>query len=276
MRRPTVLTVVLNYKTPDLTLRAVAAALCEMQGIAGEVIVVDNASNDGSFEAIAAHAEAAGWLADGRVRVVGAGRNGGFGAGNNFGIRLGLSSGAAPDFYYILNSDAFPDPGAIRALLDHMRAHPRTGLAGSYIHGPDGAAHNTAFRFPSIAGEFETGAGLGLVSRLLRHRAISPPNPETTRQVDWLAGASLMIRRRVLAQIGQFDERFFLYFEETDLCRRAAAAGWDTVYVRESRVTHIGSVSTGMKTWARTPVYWFDSRLHYFTFRDLMQKKSPH
>ena len=94
--------------------------------------------------------------------------NGGFGAGNNAGIRAGLADGARPDYVYILNSDAFPDPGAIRALLDHLQTHPDTGLAGSYIHGPDGAPHLTTFRFPSIASEFEGAARLGPVSRWLR------------------------------------------------------------------------------------------------------------
>jgi hypothetical protein len=82
--------------------------------------------------------------------------------------------------------------------------------------------------------------------------------------VDWLAGASLMMRRSVLDQIGLFDETFFLYYEETDLCRRATQAGYETHFVRESSVTHIGSASTGMKEWRTVPRYWFDSRLHYF------------
>jgi GT2 family glycosyltransferase len=72
------------------------------------------------------------------------------------------------------------------------------------------------------------------------------------------------MRRTMLDKIGLFDETFFLYFEETDLCRRAYLAGYRTVYVRESEVTHIGSVSTGMKAWTRTPDYWFASRRHYF------------
>jgi GT2 family glycosyltransferase len=89
--------------------------------------------------------------------------------------------------------------------------------------------------------------------------------PDSPQTVDWTAGASLMMRRDVLDEIGLFDETFFLYFEETDLCRRAKNAGWPTVYLPESKVTHIGSVSTGMKTWKRMPSYWFDSRWHYFT-----------
>ncbi|HLQ20594.1 MAG TPA: glycosyltransferase family 2 protein, partial [Tabrizicola sp.] len=98
----------------------------------------------------------------------------------------------------------------------------------------------------------------------LAHRRVSLPVPETTGPVEWLAGASFMMREAVVREVGIFDETFFLYFEETDLCRRAAAAGWATHFVRESRVEHIGSVSTGMKTWKRVPGYWFDSRWHYF------------
>jgi GT2 family glycosyltransferase len=90
------------------------------------------------------------------------------------------------------------------------------------------------------------------------------PLPEATGPVDWLAGASMMLREEVIRTVGIFDETFFLYFEETDLCRRAAEAGWPTHFVKESRVEHIGSVSTGMKTWKRVPGYWFDSRWHYF------------
>jgi len=262
MPGPTVLTIILNYKTPDMTLMAAEAALREMDGIDGAVTIVDNDSQDGSFEALCEAARARGWS---RVRVLQSGRNGGFGAGNNFGIRAGLPGGQVPDFLYILNPDAFPDKGALRALLDHMETHPATGFAGSYIHGPDGHAHCTAFRFPTVWSELEGAARSGPVSRLLAKHVVPLGVPDATRRVDWLAGASLIMRRTVLDQIGLFDETFFLYFEETDLCRRAARAGWPTVYVRESAVTHIGSVSTGMKTWARMPQYWFDSRWHYFS-----------
>lgn len=260
MTGPRVLTVVLNWRTPDMSLKATDAARRAMQGIAGEIVLVDNASGDGSFEAM--QAGGAEWD---RVRVVQSGHNGGFGAGNNAGMRAGLSGGARPDYVYILNSDAFPAPDAIAALVTHLEAHPKTGLAGSYIHGPDGAAHVTCFRFPSILGEFEGAARIGPISRFLRAHSVPLPVPETTQPVDWLAGASLMIRQDVLDDIGGFDERFFLYFEETDLCLRAARAGWRTDFVATSRVKHIGSVSTEMKRWDRVPAYWFASRRHYFT-----------
>lgn len=256
---PRVHCIILNWRTADMTLDAARAAIGAMEGIDGAITIVDNDSQDGSFEKM--QAATADWP---RVRVLQSGRNGGYGAGNNAGIRAGLPGGARADYVYILNSDAFPAPDAIRALLDYLEAHRDVGLAGSHIHGINGEPHTTAFRFPSISSEFEGAACTGIFSRLLKNHIIAPPLPTQTTRVDWLAGASVMIRQTVLDQIGLFDETFFLYFEETDLCRRAALAGWPTVYVVESRVAHIGSVSTGMKNWKRTPRYWFESRNHYF------------
>lgn len=264
MSDPRLLTVLLNYKTAEMTLRAAEAVRVAVDGIKGEIIIVDNDSQDGSFEVISAHVTQQGWDADGRVRVIQSGRNGGFGAGNNVGIRAGLSDGSRPDYFYIVNSDAFPAPDAIRLLLNHLETTPEAGFAGSYINGEDGEPHLTSFRFPSIASEFEGAINFGPVSRLLADKAVPVPIPTETQPVDWLAGASLMMRESVLAEIGVFDETFFLYFEETDLCRRAALAGYRTDYVRASEVMHIGSASTGMKTWKRVPGYWYDSRLHYF------------
>jgi N-acetylglucosaminyl-diphospho-decaprenol L-rhamnosyltransferase len=265
MIMPQLLTVILNWRSAEMTLRAAESALTALQGIKGALVIVDNDSGDGSFEAMTAHVATMGWdRGPQSVRVLQSGHNGGFGAGNNFGIRDGLPNGAKPDYYYILNSDAFPQPDAIAALLNHLETHTKIGFAGSYIYGDADGPHRTAFRFPSIASEFEGQIRFGPVSRLLNGYIVARPIPEATTRVDWLAGASLMMRREVLDQIGLFDEMFFLYFEETDLCRRAAMLGWPTDYVRESRVMHIGSVSTGMREWQRIPQFWLDSRLHYF------------
>ena len=259
------LTVLLNWRSAEMTLRAAESALLALDGIAGAMVIVDNDSGDGSFETMTAEVQRRGWdRAAQAVRVLQSGRNGGFGAGNNFGIRAGMPDGSAPEFVYILNSDAFPDRDAIRALLAHLQTHPATGFAGSFIYGDDGEAHRTAFRFPSIASEFEAQVRFGPISRALNRWIVAQPMPQATCRVDWLAGASLMMRTAVLEQIGLFDEQFFLYFEETDLCRRAALAGWPTDYVVESRVMHIGSASTGMREWQRIPGFWLNSRLHYF------------
>ncbi|QHQ34097.1 glycosyltransferase [Algicella marina] len=261
---PTVLTVILNWRTPEMSIDSAASAVREMEGIAGEIIIVDNDSQDGSEEKMRAEVEACGWAANNRVRVLQSGLNGGFPYGTNFGMRAGLSDGSRPDYCYALNSDAFADEGSIRVLLQYLEEHPETGFAGSYIHGEDGEPHQTSFRFPTPLSEFEGAVQFGPVSRLLKNKAMVLPVLTETCRVDWLAGASLMMRDRILQEIGMFDETFFLYFDDPDLCGRALKAGWPTMYVHESKVTHLGSVSTGMKEWKRVPTYWLDSRLHYF------------
>ena len=257
----TVLTVILNWRTPAMTLESAEAALRAMEGIAGEIVIVDNDSGDGSFEAMVEGVRVKGWD---RVHVLQAGHNGGFGAGNNVGIRRGLSGGVRPDFVYVLNSDAFPEPGAIRALVDHLNAHPEVTVAGSHVFGDDGVRHVTTFRFPGIASEFEGAIRFGPVTRALRRYVVPIDAPDEGARVDWMAGCSLLIRDQMFRKIGVFDEVFFLYFEETDLCLRAARAGMTCAYVAESRVMHLGSVSTGMKEWQIYPSYWYDSRFYYF------------
>ncbi len=265
MNDPTVLTIILNYRTPELALKSAAAAMREMQGVRGEIVIVDNDSGDDSFDLMSESVADPDWNHQGRVRLIRSGRNGGFGAGNNLAIKAGLSNGDLPDFYFLLNPDAFPERGAIVRLRDFLIAYPRAGVAGSHVRGVDGQSHQTAFRFPTAAGEFEGAARTGVFSRLLAESIIPLPVPQTDTQVDWVAGASMMLRRRMLDEIGLFDEAFFLYFEETELCHRAAKSGWRTHYVPSSDVVHIGSASTGMKAWSRTPKYWFDSRLYYHT-----------
>lgn len=262
------LTVIVNYRTAEMTLKAAASAIEAMYPLAGDwqITIVDNNSNDHSIEHISANIadnqEKPGWD---RVKLITSEHNGGFGAGNNIGILEKLHSDTPPDYIYILNSDAFPAPNAVAELVDHLDANPQTGIVGSYIHGTDGSPHDTAFRFPSVYSELEDAMGLGIVTRLLSKHVVPLAMPETTQVVDWLAGASMMLRSSMLKEVGLFDEIFFLYFEETDLCRRAKLKGWNTVYIKSSEVAHIGSVSTGMKEWQRIPTYWLDSRRHYFS-----------
>lgn len=259
-----VLCVVLNYRTAEMTLEAVRAARRALEPVPTHRIdLVDNDSRDGSEETLRAAVLREGWD---DVEVLQTGHNGGFGFGNNHSIRRALCSQDPPELVYILNSDAFPEPDAVAALLRFFEAHPEAGIAGSALTGTDGVPHISAFRFPTLASEVAGSFRLGLVSRLLGGAEVPiRPRPDRTREVDWLAGASMMIRREVLEGVGLFDETFFLYFEETDLCRRARRAGWSTWYVVESRVAHQGHASTGLKDRSRPmPRYWFDSRRYYF------------
>lgn len=258
------LVVIVNYKTPEMTLESVASALRETQQIPEtKVAVVDNDSQDNSLEKLRAGAEAAGW--GNQVEILSSPWNGGFAWGNNFAIRQALATDDRPEYVYLLNSDAFPDENAINELVNYLDANPSFGMAGSFIHGDDGATHKTAFRFPSLASEFEGPLGIGLVSKLLERYIVSSDLPTETERVDWLAGASMMIRSQVFDEVGLMDDGYFLYFEETDFCLRAARAGWPTAYVVESSVTHIGSVSTGIQDISKpTPEFWYASRHRYF------------
>jgi N-acetylglucosaminyl-diphospho-decaprenol L-rhamnosyltransferase len=167
-----------------------------------------------------------------------------------------------------LNPDTMVRPGALDALLDFARARPDVGIMGSSIEGADGAPWPFAFRFPTLWSELDGGMRLGVVSRLLRRWAILHPMNGQEAQVDWVVGASMMVRREVFESIGLMDEHYFLYYEETDFCLQARRAGWSCWYVPQSRVMHIAGQSTGVtgKQAApkRRPKYWFDSRRRYF------------
>jgi hypothetical protein len=254
--------VIVNYKTAALALDAAASAQADVVEHGGRICIVDNASGDGSVEKLHDGAKA---FPPRLVEIVAAERNGGFGYGNNVAIRRALRSADPPQYIYMLNPDATAEPGAIAKMIAFMDAHPRAGIAGSHILDSDGSTHASAFRFPSPLGEVEGTLHLGLASRLLGRWSVAGDEQEHTRAVDWVSGASSVIRREVFDDVGLFDENFFLYFEETDLCRRAAQAGWECWFVREATVMHERAAATGIKDTSRPmPAYWFDSRRYYF------------
>lgn len=260
-----IVVVVLNYKTAELAVAAARSAAAAMDGFGGAIILVDNDSQDGSFQKMQKDVQAAEWPKGLNVQVLQSGRNGGFGAGNNFGIRAGLAVCPDAEFVYILNPDARVDASTISALVDYLKGHPKAAIAGSWIYGEDGADHCSAFRFPGLASEFESAVRMGPITKLLKNYVLPMHVPAASGPVGWIVGASMLARTDVLEKIGLFDETFFLYFEETDLCLRAHRAGYEVHFVRESRTCHIGSVSTGMKTWKRIPGYWYESRWYYYT-----------
>jgi hypothetical protein len=256
--------ILVNYRTAEMTARAADALLPELAAAGScHVYVVDNDSRDGSLETLQRHAETRGWGE--RVSILAAPRNGGYGYGINLAVERAFESADPPEYVYVINSDAFADKGSITRLVAFMDAHPDAGIAGSHIHGPDGTSQGAAFRFPSVWSELESTAGIGALSRLLARHIVSVPAPAEHRPIDWVPGTSMLIRSAALRQVGLFDEAFFLYFEETDFCRRLAAAGWHCCYVADAPITHIGCVSTGMLDQQRPmPRYWFDSRHRYF------------
>jgi N-acetylglucosaminyl-diphospho-decaprenol L-rhamnosyltransferase len=256
--------ILVNYRTAEMTACATAALLEDLEEVGPHhVYVVDNDSRDGSVECLQREARARGF--SDRVTVIAAPRNGGYGYGINLATAHALARQDPPDYVYVINSDAFPDRGALARLCAFMDENPETGIAGGLIHGPAGEYQGAAFRFPTVWSELDGTLGLGVVSRLLERFIVARPLPRGDCEVDWLPGTSMIIRREAFEHAGPFDEGFFLYFEETDFCRRLRSAGFLCHYVAGASFTHIGCVSTGMLDHSRRmPRYWFESRHRYF------------
>ena len=257
-------TIIVNYRTPESTVQSIEAAASGMRGVDDwQISVVDNASGDGSYEKIR-DAVAKLEFAD-RVSVIASERNGGFAAGNNLVLAESLASDEAADFYYLCNPDSYVDPGAITGLANYLEQHPDAGIAGGQLCDEAGNNWSSAFRFHSLLGELDWGLRLGVVSFLLRRWRVDLPASLEAGPVDWVCGASMMIRREVFNDIGLLDENYFLYYEETDFCRCAKNAGWSTHHVPECRAHHICGLSIDIdEPQARRPNWWFESRRYYF------------
>ncbi len=256
---------IVNYRTPELVVDCLQALDEQLDLLPPvRVWVVDNASGDNSQEILTDARDFAGcqdWL-----RLLFLQDNGGFAAGNNAALREEFAAREPPEFVLLLNSDTVPRPGAVASLLAFMREHPEIGIAGSRLEDSDGTPQRSAFRFHGVLNEFESGLRLGLVSRLLHRHVVAPPVEDAPHAADWVAGASMIIRREVFDAIGLLDESYFLYFEEVDFCLRARRAGWPTWYVPDSRVVHLVGKSSGVTSGERrrVPPYWFASRRLYF------------
>ena len=260
-----VVVVIVTYKCAGLTIESLQSVAAERSGVDFHIraIVVDNASGDGPqiAEAIEAH----GWGS--WATLVVATKNGGFAYGNNLGIARAFAE-RPPSYVYLLNPDAQVRRGAIQALARFMDAHPDVGIVGSSFENLDGSDWPIAFHFPSLISELLQGMEIGALMRLFKRWTVAQTMTKVPQPIDWICGASMLIRPAVLESIGGMDENYFLYFEETDFCFRARQAGFPTWYVPEGRVMHIMGQSTSVtdltKGPKRLPGYWFESRRRYF------------
>lgn len=262
---PPVLVVIVNYRTTRLTINSLRALEAEVERDPSiRVAVVENASGDA--EELAAAIRELGF--SGWAELIVSPHNGGYAYGNNLAVRKALASSTRPDFFLLLNPDTEVRPGAVRALVEFMLPRPTVGITGSCLENPDGTVFGTAFRFPSAISELTRGMRLGVVSKLLDRWVVPLKMGNEPEQVDWLPGASMMVRREVFEQVGLMDEEYFLYYEETDFCLQARRAGFTCWYVPQSRVMHVAGQSTGVTDRTgpprRRPRYLFDSRRRYF------------
>jgi GT2 family glycosyltransferase len=222
-----------TYNTRDLTVGALRQLLDTDQGCDLRLLVHDNASSDGTPDAIAAAVPEA---------VLEAGpANLGFGAGMN---RL-MAASEAP-YFFVLNPDAWPEPGAIATLVETAARHPEAAAIAPRLERPDGTLEHSTLPFPSarVAALLGTGA----------YRLLSPARLDAlmlegfwahdrARDVDWAVGAALLVRREAYLDIGGFDERFFMYAEDVEWCWRAHQRGWTIRFEPAALVRHVGNAS---------------------------------
>ncbi len=224
--------IIINWNTRELLLQTIASVYANLpQSYTVETIVVDNGSTDGSQAALRENYP--------QVVLIANQDNRGFGPANNQGLKL-----ARGRYSLLLNSDTIIQPGSLKQILDFMEAHPRVGLCGIRVLNPDGTFQGSYAEYESLGREFLIVTGLG--RRLLTpyYPSYGPEASQQSKPVAVIQGAFMFARTEALREIGWLDEQFFMYGEENDLSLSLRKRGWQTYYLAEVTVVHLGGQST--------------------------------
>jgi len=228
---PTAVAIV-NYNTRDHLRECLETVLPQRPA---EIVVVDNDSSDGSVEMMRERFP--------NVRLIQA-ENRGYGAAAN----LAFAASSAP-YVLLLNTDTLLRPGALEALVEYLDDNPQAGVVGPRLLNPDGSLQPSCFPFPSPLNVLLVGATLGRILfrpiPILRERFLRTWSHDGARVVPWVRGAAMCMRREAFRSVNGFDDSFFLYYEETDLCLRTSRAGWQTHFAPVTEVIHACETSTG-------------------------------
>jgi len=228
--------VVVNYEYGPRLVTAVDSILADTSGGRVEVVVVDNGSSDGSVAALRiAHPE---------ITVVDPGRNLGYAGGANAGIARTSAPVVA-----VCNADLTVHAGTAGAMCGRLAREADVGAVGPTVLEPDGTRYPSGRLQPSLV-DAVGHAVLGPVvpnNRFTRHYHESDADPSVPRDVDWISGAAMWFRRRALESVGGWDDGYFMYVEEVDLCWRLRAAGWRIVYDPTGAITHERGVATAQR-----------------------------
>ncbi len=242
--------VIVNWNTCALLAQCLASIYANVSGTDFEVIVVDNASQDDSVTMVKRDFP--------QVRLIENDENVGFTRANN--QAMAVSGGR---YILLLNSDAVVLSGASEGLLALAESHPQAGLVGAQLLNPDGTFQASYTDFPTLWREFLILSGLGRLLYSPHYPSHGPEEGRGPRQVDYVEGACLLVRRQVFQEMGGFDEDFFMYAEEVDWCYRMRQAGWEVWYAPQVRIVHHGGASSRKKrTSAEAQLY--RSRVMFF------------
>jgi len=221
---------IVNFNTRDQLARCLDSL--QHEGLR-EIIVIDNASTDDSA------AVASGYPS---VQIIANTTNIGYGAAANQAIRV-----AAGRFVLLLNADIEVRPGAISVLDAYLTAHPEVAIAAPLLRNADDTLQYSCFPFPGTFGWLLENEPLSELTRrvgFLRERSVTFSTSDEPRAVPWALGAALLLRRETVLEAGGFEESYFMYFEEVDLCNRLAGTGLSTHFVPASVIMHVGGGST--------------------------------
>ena len=240
--------VIVSWNTRDLLDACLRSVYADDPGAC--VVVVDNASADGTVAALAPRYPQARWLAPGE--------NLGFARANNLAL-----AEVTTEFVWLLNPDTEVRPGALAALEAWLDAHPRVAVAGAGLLNPDASPQACSFRFPSPGGTAAEWVFLPRRLALARDRAFALAPRRAAGATDWVLGAAMLVRMQAVREVGPLDPGYFIYAEELDWCHRFKAAGWEVHLVPEAEVVHHGGQSTGQVR-ERMLLELFASRARYF------------
>lgn len=221
--------------------------------LTAEIIVVDNASDDGSAAMVQADFPLA--------RLIANHHNAGFAAANNQAIAQ--ARGRA---LFLLNPDAYLLPGALAGLARFLQQHPEAAVAGPNVLNPDGSWQATSFRFATLWDLFCEAVFLSVLwprSPLFARKELGGFQRDALREVDWLQGCALVVRREVWDAVGPFDEGYWMYVEELDWCRRAKGQGYRIFFTPDAQVVHYGKRSVA-RARARVLPLGFRSHFRYY------------
>jgi len=255
--------VILNYRTPQLTIDCLRSLAAERaQAPAFHVWLLDNASGDDSMPRLEAALRDEGWREF--VTLMPQARNSGFAGGNNIGVAAALAQDPPPRHVLLLNSDTLVHPGCLRTSLTAMDHDPAIGLLSCMLENRDGSVQNVCWRFPTPLRE--TVRALALPYVLPRFFSWAETSDRRwdrragARDVEWVGGAFMLLRAETLRRLGGFDETFFFYGEDIELCHRMWRHGLHVRFDPAGTITHFGGASsdpTRMADRRRATLMWF-------------------